>query len=75
MRADEFPELVLHVGKLHVGASGVSSFTWHVVRRENLSTWVMPRGDGEEGVPGAALPLRQGVAAAAAPAAPTSPKA
>ena len=41
---NDFAELVLHVGKEQPDGS----MQWHVVRRENLSTWVMPRGPDEE---------------------------
>merc|ERR1712196_251271 len=50
---NEFPELVLHVGKQDHPNRPI---IWHVVRRENLSTWEMPQGDGEQGIQGAALP-------------------
>lgn len=50
---NEFPELVLHVGEQERTNGPI---TWHVVRRENLSIWIMPQGDGEPGIEGAALP-------------------
>jgi len=54
-----FPELVLHLGK-RMGTD--AHITWHVVRRENLSSWIMPRGESQEGVLGAGLPTREQIA-------------
>ena len=43
-----------HGGKFRKEAAPAPDqpITWHVVRRENLTSWVMPSGEDEDGVAG-----------------------